>query len=606
MIIDSSGGFLSLNHYTPDHILLCYTQGGSGNVIIGASSTSVSAANPTNRKLYVHGTIQSSAETHAQRYLVNGYGSAQDPAFEIVGAVDGTGVFAPSSVVNDGNIAGHGFGISVAHTQYAEFGDKCWIGTSRPTTYSGAKAAQLELNGNNKRGALFAYTSHSAGTSASDVIGGEFNTIAQGGTTANVTKGVKSHLRQLSTDGASAMGVDAMVEIENLTGTQQLAYGLSTQLKVASSCSGTITRSASLYVSPNSLSSNATYPSDGEVPRAYAIYQDGHLDNNRYDGKSWFYADVTIKNANLELKGSGSQILLVNGTAADPAITFTSGDNNGIYKSGTNTWNLVAGGTARVTISSGNTIFTSGITANAAATFNSTVNITNGLNLSELAQSSATTGQYIKWDGSAWVPSTVTGGSGSGGSTTLAGLSDTSVSGVGLGDLLWHNGSFWQPNSFSSLFGTYGYIGDLKDVAITSPEDNAVLRYDSSEAGWVDYNPDTFETYQAWAGQKNLTVDLSDGLRIQKWELHTTGIHQFAFSNVPTASGTSCSFTLAVVYAPSTTATTSAIIQWPASVKWPGGTAPTLTNKGQKTDTFTFLSFDNGTTWLGHVGGQNF
>jgi hypothetical protein len=296
----------------------------------------------------------------------------------------------------------------------------------------------------------------------------------------------------------------------------------------------------------------------------------------------------------------------MNGTATNPAITFAADDDNGFYYHGTNTWSLSAGGNQRITISSGNTTFTSGITANAAVTFNSTVSITNGLNVNQLAQSNATTGQYLKWDGSAWVPSTVTGGSGSGGSTTLAGLSDTSVSGVGLGDLLWHNGSFWQPNSFQSLFGTYGYLGDLNDVTISSPLDDQILRYDYSEGKWVNYNPDTFETEQSWAGSKNLTVDLSDGLRIQKWELHTTGIHQFAFSNVPTASGTSCSFTLAVVYDPSTTATTTAIIQWPASVKWPGGTAPTLTNKGQKTDTFTFLSFDNGTTWLGHVGGQNF
>jgi hypothetical protein len=37
-------------------------------------------------------------------------------------------------------------------------------------------------------------------------------------------------------------------------------------------------------------------------------------------------------------------------------------------------------------------------------------------------------------------------------------------------------------------------------------------------------------------------------------------------------------------------------ITWPASFKWSGGTAPTLTATG--TDLLTFISFDNGTTWL--------
>ena len=37
-------------------------------------------------------------------------------------------------------------------------------------------------------------------------------------------------------------------------------------------------------------------------------------------------------------------------------------------------------------------------------------------------------------------------------------------------------------------------------------------------------------------------------------------------------------------------------ITWPASIKWPGGVAPTLTAAG--TDLLTFVTLDNGTTWL--------
>ncbi len=45
---------------------------------------------------------------------------------------------------------------------------------------------------------------------------------------------------------------------------------------------------------------------------------------------------------------------------------------------------------------------------------------------------------------------------------------------------------------------------------------------------------------------------------------------------------------------------------WDASVKWPGGTAPTLTTTNAKRDVISFVSNDGGTTWFGFVGGQNF
>lgn len=43
---------------------------------------------------------------------------------------------------------------------------------------------------------------------------------------------------------------------------------------------------------------------------------------------------------------------------------------------------------------------------------------------------------------------------------------------------------------------------------------------------------------------------------------------------------------------------------WPATVRWAGGTAPTLTTTAARTDVITFVS--DGTYWLGFVGGLNF
>ena len=68
MIIDSAsvGSYLSLNHYTSDDILLCYTLNGSGNVIIGASTTT--SPNPDNRKLLVEGDTETKGITYSDRY----------------------------------------------------------------------------------------------------------------------------------------------------------------------------------------------------------------------------------------------------------------------------------------------------------------------------------------------------------------------------------------------------------------------------------------------------------------------------------------------------------------------------------------------------------
>lgn len=51
-------------------------------------------------------------------------------------------------------------------------------------------------------------------------------------------------------------------------------------------------------------------------------------------------------------------------------------------------------------------------------------------------------------------------------------------------------------------------------------------------------------------------------------------------------------------------ATGSRLVTWPSTVRWAGGTAPTLTAAPAKTDVITFLS--DGAYWLGFVGGLNF
>ena len=46
-------------------------------------------------------------------------------------------------------------------------------------------------------------------------------------------------------------------------------------------------------------------------------------------------------------------------------------------------------------------------------------------------------------------------------------------------------------------------------------------------------------------------------------------------------------------------------ITWPAAVKWPGGTAPTLTSTLNKRDIYQFVTYDGGTTIYAIIVGQN-
>ncbi len=74
----------------------------------------------------------------------------------------------------------------------------------------------------------------------------------------------------------------------------------------------------------------------------------------------------------------------------------------------------------------------------------------------------------------------------------------------------------------------------------------------------------------------------------------TASANTFTFSN-PSTSGVSCSFTLILTNGGSQT------VNWPGSVDWAGGAAPTLTTSG--VDVLAFTTVDAGTTWYGFAAG---
>ena len=97
------------------------------------------------------------------------------------------------------------------------------------------------------------------------------------------------------------------------------------------------------------------------------------------------------------------------------------------------------------------------------------------------------------------------------------------------------------------------------------------------------------------ASGATLTVDLADG---NVHDVTLTDNCTFTFSG--TVASRACGFTLILRQ----DGTGSRTVTWPAAVDWPGGTAPTLSTAASAVDLLTFLTVDNGTTWLGFVSGQ--
>lgn len=91
------------------------------------------------------------------------------------------------------------------------------------------------------------------------------------------------------------------------------------------------------------------------------------------------------------------------------------------------------------------------------------------------------------------------------------------------------------------------------------------------------------------------TIDLHNG---NVFEITLTANCTFTFSNPP-ASGKSGKFTLIRKQ----DGTGSRTVTWPASAKWAGGVAPTLTSAASSVDIITFRTTDGGTKWYGMVEG---
>jgi hypothetical protein len=112
---------------------------------------------------------------------------------------------------------------------------------------------------------------------------------------------------------------------------------------------------------------------------------------------------------------------------------------------------------------------------------------------------------------------------------------------------------------------------------------------------FTDY-AETYTTPAISAGTLTLNIENGNVFRVSR----NANISTVTISN-PAATGNACSFTL--IFDANGTSYT---ITWPAAVKWPGGTAPTITTTASRSDMFVFYTNNAGTTWYAMTAAQNF
>lgn len=200
-----------------------------------------------------------------------------------------------------------------------------------------------------------------------------------------------------------------------------------------------------------------------------------------------------------------------------------------------------------------------------------------------------TAGEMRVYSGSAWIAAYLPSSSYVTINTTQTltnktiSVDDNTVSGIAASSFVLSNGS-------GNLDGSAAQKA-IPTGTVVGTSDTQTLTNKTIEAGTFT-NGYTEETVTANTGTA-YTISLANG-SVQILTL--TGNCTFTF---PTATAGQ-SFILLLKQ----DGTGSRTVTWPAAVKWPGGTAPTITSTASKLDKYIFTS--DGTNWYGSNAGQNY
>ncbi len=152
------------------------------------------------------------------------------------------------------------------------------------------------------------------------------------------------------------------------------------------------------------------------------------------------------------------------------------------------------------------------------------------------------------------------------------------------------SGSTLASGVTASSLTSVGTLTSLTMGGTVSMVDNVISR-----PRFTDY-AETYTTPSISSGTLTLNLENGNVFRVSR----NANITTLTISN-PAGTGNACSFTL--IFDANGTSYT---ITWPAAVKWPGGTAPTITTTASRSDMFVFYTNNAGTTWYAMTAAQNF
>lgn len=141
----------------------------------------------------------------------------------------------------------------------------------------------------------------------------------------------------------------------------------------------------------------------------------------------------------------------------------------------------------------------------------------------------------------------------------------------------------------------YEYINQTQSELVTKTVDQNFADKTLSRPVLKDYG-ELWQTVTSSSGA--VTIDFTSGNHASL--TLSENVTSITLSN-PTATGKVCPCLLRVVQD-----STPRTITWPASVKWAGGTAPTLSTGSGDIDLFVLQTWDGGTSYYASIVGQDF
>jgi len=302
--------------------------------------------------------------------------------------------------------------------------------------------------------------------------------------------------------------------------------------------------------------------------------------------------------------GSAAITFAVDATSANTASKVVARDASGNFSAGTVTAALTGNASTATALQTARAINGTNFDGTAAITVTAAAGTLTGATLASnvLASSLTSVGTLATLTVTAAIVGSVTGSSGSttGNAATATALATSrNINGTAFNgtanitvtaDASTLTSATLASGVTASSLTSVGSLAALTMAGTVSMADNVIGR-----PRFTDYA----ETYSApTISSGTLTLNIENG-NVFRVSLNAN-ITTLTISN-PSGTGNACSFTL--IFDADGTART---VTWPAAVKWPGGTAPTLTSTASRSDMFVFYTNNAGTAYYAMTAAQNF